>query len=398
MTTLSAEQLNRATLERQLLLERADIPVADAVGRIGGIQAQSPPSPYLSLWARLQRFDPGALDAALADATLVKATLMRLTLHLVRAQDFAPFHYAMQPTLRGARVADRRITDAGLDAPTIDALVHDVMGQLRDRPHTNADAEKWVGRALGEVEGAQRYGRGYWAWWALRHYVPLRHHVTGGPWGYGQRPAFTDSGVEALVPFDPVPADEALGELIVSYLRAFGPASAKDIDQFTMVRQRRIKPAIAALGDRLVRYAGPDGGELFDVAGGTVPDGDTPAPPRLLPMWDSTLLAYSDRSRILPEDYRRTIIRVGGDTLPTVLVNGHVAGIWRSLETSGGESGDGIGIEITAFQPFDDATWDGLQAEAASLRTLLADREPEPYRRFHGWWPKLGREGHVRVL
>ena len=63
---------------------------------------------------------------------------------------------------------------------------------------------------------------------------------------------------------------------------------------------------------------------------GLRPPGDTPAPVRFLPMWDSLLLAYHDRSRVIPEIHRRTVIRVNGDFLPTSLVDGRVAGLWRA--------------------------------------------------------------------
>lgn len=50
---LSERRLNRATSARQLLLEAADLGVVDAIGRIAGLQAQEPASPYIGLWARL---------------------------------------------------------------------------------------------------------------------------------------------------------------------------------------------------------------------------------------------------------------------------------------------------------------------------------------------------------
>ncbi len=99
-----------------------------------------------------------------------------------------------------------------------------------------------------------------------------------------------------------------------------------------------------------------------------------------MPMWDSTLLAYADRSRIIPEEYRRIVIRQNGDVLPTMLVDGYVAGVWRPLEG---------GIEATAFHPLSDAAWSGLETEARGLVAFLADREPAVYRRYAHWWSAL---------
>lgn len=105
-------------------------------------------------------------------------------------------------------------------------------------------------------------------------------------------------------------------------------------------------------------------------------------------MWDSVLLAYADRSRVIPPAYRPVVIRRNGDVLPTLLVDGHVAGVWRPV--------DG-GIEATAFHPLPPAAWDGLAAEAQSLTRLLSERETAVYSRYGHWWSKLP-EAEARLL
>ena len=62
VTVLDTRALNRATLAPQLLLERADVPVLDAVAHLGGLQAQEPQEPFVGLWSRLRAFDPAALS------------------------------------------------------------------------------------------------------------------------------------------------------------------------------------------------------------------------------------------------------------------------------------------------------------------------------------------------
>jgi len=145
---------------------------------------------------------------------------------------------------------------------------------------------------------------------------------------------------------------------------------------------------VQALGGSLVQLEGPDGTVLYDVPGAALPAGDTPAPPRLMAMWDSIMLAYADRGRVIPPGYQKLVTRMNGDVLPTVLVDGYVAGLWRALRD---------GIEVTAFDPLPDVVWAGLAAEARALVPLLADREPEVYRRYHHWWDKLP-DGETRLL
>jgi hypothetical protein len=74
------------------------------------------------------------------------------------------------------------------------------------------------------------------------------------------------------------------------------------------------------------------------------------------------------------------VIRRNGDVLPTLLVDGFVAGVWRPTDD---------GIEATAFHALDASTWDALEAEARHLLAHLADREPDAYRRYGRWWSQL---------
>ncbi len=158
--------------------------------------------------------------------------------------------------------------------------------------------------------------------------------------------------------------------------------------QFALVPRARVRAAVAELGDELETLPGPGRTELLDLPGAPRPDGDTPAPPRLMAMWDSVLLVYADRGRVIPPEHRKLVTRNNGDVLPTLLVDGFVAGVWRPVEG---------GIEATAFEPLPDEAWAGLAAEARRLVDFLADRDPEVYRRYGHWWAKLP-PGETRLL
>ncbi len=98
---LSNRQLNRATLARQMLLERAAIGIGDAVRLLGGLQAQQSNDPYIGLWTRLQGFTHEALTTLIVDRTLARATTMRGTLHLHTADDLVGFRALVQGFLEG---------------------------------------------------------------------------------------------------------------------------------------------------------------------------------------------------------------------------------------------------------------------------------------------------------
>ncbi len=367
---ITARGLNRSTLGRQLLLRRESHGVADAVRRVVALQAQQAASPYVALWNRLAGFDPADLDAAFADREVVKATLMRITLHAVHAEDYRAFREAMEPTLRAARL-DARFRASGLTVADADALVPDLL-EYADRIRTGAEMEAWLEQRLGAPPDAG-------AWRGLRGYAPLLHAPTQAPWSFGSRPSYVAASLRPVLA-DSDASGAALQTLVKRYLEGFGPASVADVAQFALVQRARAKEALQALSGDLERLEGPDGAELYDVPGARRPDEDTPAPPRLMAMWDSILLAYSVRSRVVPPDYRQLVTRSNGDVLPTLLVDGYVAGVWRSVEG---------GIEATAFHRLRDEAWEGLAAEARSLVSFLADREPRVYRRYDHWWRTL---------
>lgn len=363
--------LNRATLARQLLLRREPLPVAAAVRRVVALQAQEPASPYLALWNRLDPFDPADLDAAFAGHEVVKATLLRLTLHAVAVEDYPAVQAAVLRTLRAGRLGDARFTATGLTVAEADALVPH-LAEFTARPRTRPEVEAMLAERVGTEHPR--------LWWALRHYAPLWHAVTGGPWSFGTRAAY----VAAARPPDWADQDAALRTLVRRYLAGFGPATVADVAQFAMVPRTRVRAAVAELGEELETLPGG----LLDLPGAPRPGGDTPAPPRLLGMWDSVLLVYADRARLIPPEHRRLVIRVNGDVLPTLLVDGFVAGVWRPVEG---------GIEATAFEPLSAGAWAGLAAEAERLVAFLAGRDPAVYRRYGHWWAKLP-PGETRVL
>ncbi len=372
---LTARQLNRATLDRQLLLERAETDVVDAVRRVLALQAQEPASPYLALWNRVSGFEPSELDRAFHARAIVKTPLMRITLHAICRDDYATFHDAVLPVLRAARLNDRRFRDTGVTIDRADALVDGLVG-FTSEPRSKDEIIDHLGSALG-TEPPDSF------WWALRTYAPLIHAPTDVPWSFARRPVFE------AAPRGAPPAEPALHELIRRYLAAFGPATAMDIAQFTLLPLGTIRPALAAMDAGLVRYEPPEGEPVHDVVdAGPLPDPDTPAPARLLGMWDSVLLAYRDRSRVLPDACRKDVIRRNGDVLPTVLVDGSVAGVWRPV--------DGV-IEITPFEQIADDDLKELDGEARGVLTLVADRDPAVYSRFGRWWDALPTGGRTTI-
>src|SRR3954469_5903894 len=100
--TLTLRELNRALLARQLLLKREKLDAVDAVERLGCLQGQWAPSPYIALWSRLAGFERDRLTKAVDRGDVLKATLMRATLHLVSAREYPAYSFATMEGRFGA--------------------------------------------------------------------------------------------------------------------------------------------------------------------------------------------------------------------------------------------------------------------------------------------------------
>ena len=370
---LTTRQLNRATLGRQLLLERAKLDVVTAVERIGGLQAQEPASPHIGLWTRLASFEPAHLDRALADRSVVKGTLMRSTLHIVSAADYLDLWPALVPMLGGSRRQDRERPPsprrlAGLQARAeVFTAEPRALGELREH--------------LGGIDGM---APDEVLWW-IRRSVAFAHAPSDVPWSFGRRPRLVHA--PTWLGADGWPAREvALERLVRRYLGAFGPATAADVAQWSGLAVASVRVGVAALdaASALLRFSDERGRELLDLEGAPLPDADTPAPARLLPMWDSTLLALADRTRLISDADRRVVIARNGDTLPTFTVDGVVAGLWWAEAESGGRTR----IVIEPFRPpLSRADARALEREAERLAAVVAPLEPAVYARYQRWRP-----------
>ena len=312
---LSARELNRATLARQMLLERtADCDLPGAVERLAGMQAQEPKHPFIGLWSRLAGFSSEALLGALAQRAVVRATLMRSTLHLLGAADYVALRLALQPPMSVAlRVLGARAE--GLDP---EAVVSATRELLAGRPLVFDAIRAGLQERFPDVDDR---ALGY----AARTLVPLvMVPAAGGEarWGYPRVCEFA-LAEEFL---DGALAPAAPEALVRRYLGAFGPASARDMQTWSGVAGS--KRVLEAMRGDLSVFADRQGRELFDLPGAPRPGADTLAPVRYLPEFDNLVLAYDDRTRVIADEHRPLVTTKNLRVKATFLVDGVVAGIW----------------------------------------------------------------------
>lgn len=345
--TLTTQELNRTHLQRQHLLQRADMSVGDMLSALAGLQAQEVKDPYLALWSRLQGFQHHDLGAMLEDRSAVRASLMRGTIHLVTAADYLAFFPATYQLHRRAvhSVSSARLVPRQHHA----AIAAQARALLEEQPLTAAHIGESLKQSWPEYD-ARSLSQ------VVRFLLPLVQVPPRGVWGprISSRPAWTmpHNWLGTVVPEDVGPPHE----LLRRYLRAFGPASLPDMNAWSGLTG--LKAAITDLADELVTYRDQAGVTLYDLAGVEIADPDMAAPVRFLPGFDNALLGHKDRSRIISKEHQVLTSTQNGMFASTFLVDGFVAGMWRVREGH---------IELVAFAPLASRDQDEVEAAAARV-------------------------------
>lgn len=387
----SRRALNRATLSRQLLLERHELPAADVVTHLAGMQAQAPLAPYIGLWTRLAGFDPGELSTLVADRTAVRAALMRGTVHLVTAADLVAFRPLVQPVLERAFWAQAFGKHlAGLD---VEALLAAARELVEAEPLTRPElgrllGERWPDRDADSLAYAVTYletmvqvpPRGLWGgggaamWTTARSWLDIDGSPGSGSVGNGSGSGSAGDGSAGDGSVGDPPSF-SVDDLVRRYLGAFGPATVKDVQTWSGLT--RLREVVDRMRSELVELRGDDGAELFDLPDAPRPDEDTPAPVRFIPAYDNLLLSHADRSRVIGHDRRVPLPPGNGDSQGTVLVDGEWRADWRIVRPA---RSDAATLEVTVFPeqpapPADDRA--ALETEGAALLALVAPDRPD---------------------
>ena len=321
---LTLRELNRATLARQLLLERASLPVVTAIERLAALQAQWAPSPYIALWSRLAKFDRASLWNAIEKKhTIVRARLMRGTLHLVSARDFYAYAVATQDLQRGAW--NRLQVGQGVDPKAVARLA---VAFARE-PRPREDVVAHLTERLGSFGGPYKW----LIWRFVSAHADLVSAPPGGHWAFGGTDAPYVAARHWIARGSRPPEEDAIRLLISRYLAAFGPASLADIAQFAGQVPPRIRPVLDRLGPSLRRFSDEQGRALFDLPRAARPAADAKAPVRFLPRYDELLIGYEHRDRVISAKHRAAVYKKNALIEAVFLVDGLAAGTWALEKT-----------------------------------------------------------------
>jgi uncharacterized protein YcaQ len=330
-----------------------------------GVQAQVMSAAYLQLWTRNHAVTRAQIESLLwKSRTLVKTSLMRQTLHLIPTDEFAIYISALRPTrfAQAMRVMDR----CGITRDESEALIPRIMdilsaGPLRRpaiaaalRPKASKRVRFWMEHSwslvrLPVAEGLVCYGRG-----EGNEIVFIR----------------TDHWLPKLKA-ELLPATQAQCTLFRKYLRAYGPATLTDFSHWAGISMQEVNPLRAFLEPELEEIPGEKKSRFLlreDVA---VLNNSSAAKAsiRLLPNFDSYLLAHREKDHLLTPKHYKRVYRNQGWISPVVLINGAVAGIWsHKLQNKK------LLVNIEPFGKLSRADRVGIEREAESLAIFFESK------------------------
>ncbi|RVX41287.1 winged helix DNA-binding protein [Nonomuraea polychroma] len=354
MQILTRRALNRATLDRQLLLRRADLTPLQAIDHLVGLQAQTPHTWYVGLWSRLAACRPEDVAALLTQRRAVRIALMRSTIHLVGTADALALRPLVQPVLDRDLFANHTHGRAmrGLDTGQVVAAGREL---LDERPRTPGElgrllAQRWPDRNPASLA------------YAVRNLLPVVQTPPRGVWGAGGRTVHAPLESWAGAPLR---ADHTIDQMVLRYLAAFGPATVRDVQ--TWCGLTRLAEVLDRLRPRLATFRDENGAELFDLPDAPRPDPQVSAPARFLYDFDNLLLSHHDRSRVITDGLRRQNFKPHGPVPRLVLLDGFTAATWTF-----GTAHDTATLTVHPFAPLSARDRDALTVEGGGLLDFLA--------------------------
>ena len=358
---LDRRALNRATLARQLLLDRAPMPALEAIERLAGMQAQAPHAPYVGLWSRLSGFQAQELSELIATRRAVRAPLMRATLHLVSATDYVAFRPVVRPVLE-RNFAGSPFDVSGVEMEALIAAGRELIDQ---HPRSRAELGELLAKRWPEYDPASLAH-------AITYLVPVVQVTPRGIWGKSGQARWTTSDEWLDRSLD---AESSPEHVVSRYLAAFGPATVKDMQAWSGLT--RLAEVVDSLRPRLRVFRDEQGAELFDAPDAPRPDPDTTAPPRFLPEYDNLLLSHADRTRVITGGERVPLQPGLGARSGTLLVDGFFRGTWRITRHEEGA--------VLHIEPFESLSGrDAIAAEGEALLRFAVEDASTHDIRFEG--------------
>ena len=353
------DQISSFRLRRHHLL---DEPPADAVTicrDMCGVQAQVMGPARLQLWTRNHALTRAGIEDALwKSRTLLKTSLMRQTLHLIPTDEFPLYIAALRPSrfAQAMRVMDRCGITRDESAAIIPLIMETLSAGPLSRPAIAAAIRPKASKAVR-----------FWmenSWSLVR--LPIAEGLICYGRGEGNAIVFirTDHWLPKLK-LKLMSATEAQCALLRKYLRAYGPATLHDFSHWAGIPMQEVKSLRALLESELAEIPG-EKKNSFLLREDVEVLNSSPAVKssiRLLPNFDSYLLAHREKDHLLSAKHYKRVYRNQGWISPVVLIDGAVAGVW-SYKPQGKRL---AAVEIEPFGKLSKVERAGIEREAQGL-------------------------------
>jgi hypothetical protein len=363
--SLTWKDVRALRLARHHLLERAPRErLVDVVGAVCGIHAQVMPAAEVSLGVRVESVTRTDVRAALWDQrSLVKTYAIRGTVHLLPAGEL-PLWMAAQRARPPAKEL-KRLSRFGLDRNQLDSIVAAIADALDGRSLTLRQLGEEVAGRCGSwalAETAPAFGGNFPIWRIAIGWAASEGQLCFGP-NQGNQVTFVRPD-QWLGWWREVEPGAALAEVFRRYLRAYGPATARDFAQWFSVDARFAAELSAELGGDVVQVdvegyrclaVASDLAAALPDAGGSV---------RLLPHFDCYLRGFHPREQLVGGWAERSARGTG--EVPVLVVEGMVAGVWERKPR-----GRRLEVTVESFQKLSAAERLSLEAEARRIGEIL---------------------------
>jgi len=317
---------------RQHHLDRRAAPgsMLPVASRLCGLHAQVMSSAELTVWARVEKLERGAVQRALwEERTLVKTWAMRGTLHLLPADEQPRW-----PALLSASAKRRYLRPGpwqkyfGITIEELERLTEAIGEALDGRLMTREELVREVGRRTGSAAFGAKIAESSWG--TILKPAAFTGRLCFGP-SVGQRVRFTRPDTWLSAKPRAIDPDQAHADIARRFLAGYGPATPRDLSRWSHSGVSIARKWMETLGDEATRVE-VDGAPAWMLAV------DARKARRLGPLRSVRLLPGFDQyvvgaschvEHLLPGDLRSRVFRPQGWISPVLLVNGLIRGVWR---------------------------------------------------------------------
>ncbi len=317
------DQINRFVLQKQHLADDSRInDIVRVIKDIGGLHAQVPITPYLSLFVRTRNFTKEQLDAELyVKKNLGRIKCIRSTLHIL-PKDMIPA--AFVSTRKIVQSSARSYAkQSGITGQKYDKI----SGKIIEIVHGRGLTTKEITKELGKESNVSLIVNLMCDQGLLIRGIPKAGWKSNVHTYYPFPEYFSDVNLNEL--------DEASArELIVKqYLASFAPVTENDIAWWTGFPKGDIKKILEDIKDKITRLevSDMDGTYIMLCSDKKPLESTKPFKKQnvsLLPVLDPYIMGYKERKRYLDHDYYDNIFDFNGNATSTIVLDGKVVGVW----------------------------------------------------------------------